>query len=88
MNSDFEKKYQTMKKWIEEIDPAGLGAEGEYDDILFQIARANSHVSNKNVFVQNTAHAIADALGLETQDVEAGSLEFMEKVFTEYPNGL
>lgn len=89
MNEDeFKKIYKELKSIIEEVDPAGFGAEGEYDDVLFSIIRDNQNLAKEDVFVQNTARIIAERFGLNVEDLVEPVAEFAKKVYQVYPQGL
>ena len=89
MNEDeFKRIYRELKSIIEEIDPAGLGAEGEYDDVLFSIIRENRDLTEKEVFAQNIARVIAERFGLNKEDIIESSMELSEKVYENHPQGI
>lgn len=66
---DFQSKYALLKSLIEEIDPAGFGAAGEYDDALFKILAVNENVFKAEVYAANAARIVADELGVDEEQI-------------------
>ncbi len=88
MKKEFKKIYKTLKIIIEELDPVGFGAAGEYDDVLFEIIKINTEISSVTVFAQNTSDIIAKEFGIEGKNIYDSCLIYAKKIVSIYPDGL
>lgn len=77
-----EKKFDTMykhiKKIIENIDPAGFGAKGEYDDVIFKIIKDIN--LDKNILSDLICKNIAGQFGLNESNIKNSCNKVAEEI--------
>lgn len=86
--NDFKEKYRFIKLLFDEFDPAGSGAIGEYDDLIFEIMKKIKNNSNKSNIVDVISDIVGRFLGSGKENVVKNCEIIVEKILEKYPNGV
>ena len=86
--NDFKEKYRFIKSLFDELDPAGSGAIGEYDDLIFQIMEKVKNNINESSMVDIVSDVVGSFLGSGKENVTKNCEIIVKKILEKYPDGI
>jgi len=83
--NNFKEKYRFIKSLFDEFDPAGSGAIGEYDDLIFEIMVKIENNSDKNNITNLVSGIVGGFLGSGEENVKKSCGIIVDKILEKYP---